>query len=168
MSRMNATSLSPLSLQRQQIHGKFVEQAHKDTLHGGVGLVMAKVRERHWVPRLRLLTKQVIKRCWECKRFQALAVDHPPPGLLPRARIVRSTPFETAGIDFARPIRYRRRGKLEAKSYVVLDACGLTRGLFLDVLLNLKTVESIRSLKRFIARQRIYSDNGKTFVTAAK
>ena len=32
---------------------KFVEEAHESTLHGGTQLTMAKVRERHWVPRLR-------------------------------------------------------------------------------------------------------------------
>ena len=32
---------------------KFVQWAHESTLHGGVGLTMAKVREKHWVPRLR-------------------------------------------------------------------------------------------------------------------
>ena len=32
---------------------KFVQQAHNATLHGGVGLTMAKVRQEHWVPRLR-------------------------------------------------------------------------------------------------------------------
>ena len=32
---------------------KFVQHAHEATLHGGVSLTMAKVRETHWVPRLR-------------------------------------------------------------------------------------------------------------------
>ncbi len=31
---------------------KFVEHAHKSTLHGRVGLTMVKVRDRHWIPRL--------------------------------------------------------------------------------------------------------------------
>ena len=49
---------------------KFVQQAHKETLHGGVpGLTMAKVREKHWVPRLRRLAKRLIKKCPSCKRF---------------------------------------------------------------------------------------------------
>ena len=51
---------------------KLVAPAHKTTLHGGVGLTMAKVRERYWVPRLRQLTKRVIRNCNGCKRFQCL------------------------------------------------------------------------------------------------
>ena len=31
---------------------KLVFNAHLSTLHGGVGLTMAKVREKYWVPRL--------------------------------------------------------------------------------------------------------------------
>ena len=34
---------------------KLVQHAHEATLHGGVSLTMAKVRETHWVPRLRQL-----------------------------------------------------------------------------------------------------------------
>ena len=57
---------------------KFVEHAHKSTLHGGVGLTMVKVRERHWIPRLRRLAKRVIKDCYGCKRFHAIAYASPP------------------------------------------------------------------------------------------
>ena len=42
---------------------KFVEEAHESTLHGGTQLTMAKVRERHWVPRLRRLVKRIVKKC---------------------------------------------------------------------------------------------------------
>ena len=31
---------------------KLIQHAHKATLHGGVGLTMAKVREQYWIPRL--------------------------------------------------------------------------------------------------------------------
>ena len=42
---------------------KLVQHAHKATLHGGVGLTMAKIREEYWIPRLRRLAKKVIKQC---------------------------------------------------------------------------------------------------------
>ena len=57
------------------------------------------------------------------------------------------------------------------KAFVLLYACSLTRGIYLDLLPNLKTAECLKSLKQFIARrgrpERIYSDNGRTFVGAA-
>ena len=48
---------------------KLVIHAHLQTLHGGVSLTMAKIREKYWVPRLRRLTKRVINECRGCKRF---------------------------------------------------------------------------------------------------
>ena len=82
------------------------------------------------------------------------------------------TPFQVIGVDFAGPLRYRKKPKTEGKAYILLYACSLTRAMYVDLVQNLETTEFIRSLKCFIARrgrpQRIYSDNGKTFVSASK
>ena len=151
---------------------KLVAEAHIDTLHGGMLLTMAKIRELYWIPRLRSLAKRVIGQCYRCKRFQAQALSKPPPGLLPTLRTEGSRAFESVGVDFAGPIRYRRKGKVESKAYLVLYACCLTRAPFLEVLPSLEATEFVASLKRFVARRgrpkRIYSDNGKTFVAAAR
>jgi len=75
------------------------------------------------------------------------------------------------GVDFAGLLKYRKGKKNEGKAYIVLYACGLTRGIYLELLPNMETTEFITSLKRFIAHrgrpEKIYSDNGKTFVGAA-
>jgi hypothetical protein len=151
---------------------KLVEKAHCTTLHGGIGLTVASIREEYWIPRLRRLTKRVIKSCSGCKRFLARALASPPPGLLPKERTQGTTAFEVVGVDFAGPIRYRRKKTQEGKSYLVLFACSLSRALHLELLLSLETAEFLGALKRFIARRgrptKIYSDNGKTFVAAAK
>lgn len=57
---------------------KLVFQAHLATLHGGVGLTMAKVREKYWVPRLRRLVKKMRGTCNGCKRLRAK--PYPAPG----------------------------------------------------------------------------------------
>ena len=151
---------------------KYEERSHRRTLHGGVALTMADVRERHWVPRLRQIVKKAIKSCWGCKRLQALALSSPPPGLLPRERTEGSTAFEVVGVDFAGPIRYRKSARVEGKAYLVLFACSLSRALHLEVLPNLETVTFLESLKRLVARRgrpsKIFSDNGRTFIGAAK
>lgn len=58
------------------------------------------------------------------------------------------------------------------KAYIVLYACSVTRGVYLDLLPGQSAEEFLSSLKRFIARrgrpEKIFSDNGKTFVAAAK
>ena len=155
-----------------QFTEKFVQRAHHRTLHGGVGLTMACVRERHWVPRLRQLVKRVIKSCWGCKRYQALALAAPPPGMLPRERTEGSTAFEVVGVDFAGPIKYRKSPRVEGKAYLVLYACNLSRALHLEIVPNLETATFLGSLKRLVARRgrpaKIFSDNGRTFVGAAR
>lgn len=148
---------------------KFIQEALESTLHSGAGMTMAKVREQHWVPRLRRLVKHVIKKCAGCKRFQATALAVPPPGLLPRDRTEGTPPFQVTSVDYAGPIKYRISSKREQKAYVILYACSLTRGL--DLARSLETSEFLLSLKELIARcgrpGRIHSDNGSTFIEAA-
>ena len=76
------------------------------------------------------------------------------------------------GVDYAGPIKYLTKGRRERKAYVILYTCSLTRAVYLELLPSQETTEFLRSLKRLIARrgrpQKIYSDNGKTFVAAAK
>ena len=151
---------------------KVVQRAHVVTLHRGARLTMAEVWERFWVPHLRKLVRSILKSCWGCKQFRVIPAQSPPPGLLPRERTEGNTPFNVIGVDFAGPVKYLQKPKREQKAYVVLYSCSLTRGVFLELLSSLETKEFIQSLKRLIARRgrpsKVYSDNGKTFVAAAK
>lgn len=130
---------------------RLVEEAHQETLHGGVGLTMAKVRTRYWIPKLRQLVKKVRKSCHGCKRFQASAYAAPPPGNLPTTQVQGTNPYQVIGVDYAGPIRYRVSKQREGKAYVLLYACSLTRRIYLDLLPNLETAECLKSLKQFIA-----------------
>ncbi|XP_078365845.1 uncharacterized protein LOC144650069 [Oculina patagonica] len=141
----------------QRFTEKLVTQSHLST--------MAKVRELYWVPRLRRLTKRIVKSCHGCRRFQAQAFSSPPQGDLPKDRTEGQTPFQVVGVDYAGPLKYRKNAKTEGKAYVLLYACSLTRALFLDLLPNLETKEFLASFKNFIARRgrpkKVYSDNGR-------
>ena len=128
---------------------------------------MTKVREIYWIPRLRKLVKRAIKRCFGCRRFHAIPFPSPQPGKLPKDRTEGDFPFQVVGVDYAGRIRYRKRGKKEAKAYIVVYACSLTRALYLELTKTMKTEEFIATFKRFIARKgrpkKVYSDNAKTF-----
>ena len=141
---------------------KIVQRAHLSTLHGEVAMVMAKAKEKYWIPRLRKLAKRVISGCYGCKKFRARPANPPPPGLVPKCQTEQSALFQVIGVDFAGPVKYRNK-RTEAKSYIVLFFRSLTRAVFLDLLPSLETKEFIKSLKRLIAlRGRpsiIYSDN---------
>ena len=113
-----------------------------------------------------------MKNCHGCRRFQAQAFWSPPLGNLPKDRTERQTPFQVVGVDYPGPLKYRKGAKTEGKAYVLLYACSLICAMFLDLLPSLETTEFLASFKRFIARrgrpQKVYSDNGKTFVDAVK
>ena len=95
-----------------------------------------------------------------------MAYSVPPPGRLPTACTEGINPFQVIGVNYTGPLRYRISRKREGNAYVLLYCCSLTRGVYLDLLPSLETEEF------FIGRrgrpERIYSDNGTTFVGAAK
>ena len=80
--------------------------------------------------------------------------------------------FQVVGVDYAGPVKYRVSRNREGKAYIVLYACSLSRALYFELTKLMETEEFMSTLKRFIARkgrpEKIYSDNGRTFVGAAK
>ena len=87
---------------------------------------------------------------------------------LPIERTEGNRPFQAVGVDFAGPPKHKKSTKTEGKVFIVL----YEYRVYIDLLSSLNTREFLQSLKRFIARrrrpQKIYSDNGKTFMAAAK
>ncbi len=92
---------------------KLVQRVHGDTLHGGVSLTMAAVREQFWVRRLGSLVKLVRSRCYGCKRFRAIAMAKPAPGQLPEERTTVGRAFEVLGTDFAGLSQLRKDEQLQ-------------------------------------------------------
>ena len=80
--------------------------------------------------------------------------------------------FQIVGVDYAGTLKYRKKSGKEGKAYIVLYTCSLTRVLYLELTATMETREFLPSLKRLIARrgrpEKIYSDNGRTFVGAAR
>ena len=151
---------------------KLVMHAHLQTLHGGVSLTMAKIREKYWIPRLRRQTKRVINECRGCKRFHVTALANPSTRNLPKERTEGSEPFKSIGVDFDGPIKYFSKKKREMKAHILPFACSLIPAVYLDLQPDQTTEQFSRSLKRFVARrgrlEKIFSDNGRTLVSACK
>ena len=151
---------------------KLIHQVHCETLHGGVALTMAAVRERYWVPKLRSLVKSVRSKCYGCKRFSATPARNPIPGQLPEDRTTFGGAFEVIRLDFAGPLKYKEGKKSQGNAYLAIFTCSLSRAVHLELIASLETDNFIACLKRFIARRGrprvIYSDNGGTFIKAEK
>ena len=137
---------------------KVVERAHHSTLHGGVGMTMAKFRELYWIPRLRQLVKRVRTECWGCKRFRAKSYEKPPPGKLPSTRTKGTTPFEVLDVDYGKPfwtkaVEFFSDGREFSRT--VENFLGRSR-IFSD------GREFSRTVENFLGRSRIFSD-GREF-----
>ena len=77
-------------------------------LLGGVTLTMTSTRGRYWIPKLRQLTKRIIKDCYGCKRYHLKPYETPPPGQLTKDRTSRNREFQVIGLNFAGPIICKR------------------------------------------------------------
>ena len=147
---------------------KIVEEAHMLTLRGGIGLTMTQVCKRYWIPRLRRIVRKMRRKCHGCKRFTVTAYPTPTTSKLPTTRTQGINPYQVIGVDYAGPIRYRKKRGQTGKAYVLLHACSLTWGIYIDLLPSLELMEFILSLARRGRPDRIYSDNGGTFIGAAR
>ena len=72
-----------------------VSDAHERTLHGGVGLTMAKIRQKWWIEKLRSLVKSVLHKCNTCVKYRARPLPTPTQAPLPEFRTTGSRAFET-------------------------------------------------------------------------
>ena len=151
---------------------KIVRDAHPAPLHGGVGLTMTRIREYYWIPRLRQLTKKIIRSCFGCKHFQAVALKKPPPASLPEERTIGERPYQAIGLDFAGTVAYKKSEKVCGKAYILLFTCSLTHALCLELLPDQSLELFLPTLKRFFARRgqpdKIYSDNFSIFLAASR
>ena len=81
-------------------------------------------------------------------------------------------PFRVLGVDYTGAIPYKISKKRDGKAHILLFACSLTRATHLELLSDQTFEEFLKRLKRFIARrgspQKVYSDNGRSFVATAK
>jgi len=134
---------------------KLVVSAEHLRLHAGPQLVIASLREKYWIPRIRNLVKTVIHQCLTCCRFKAQATQQLM-GELPSTRVQTSRPFLTTGMDYAGPILLRLgppRSKTITKGYLAIFLCFVTKAVHIEVVTSLTTEAFLAALRCFIARR---------------
>jgi len=150
-----------------------VSAEHIRLHHAGPQLLIASLRERYWIPRIRNLVKTVIHQCLTCYRFKAQATQQLM-GELPSTRVQSSRPFLTTCVDYAGPISLRlgpQCSKTITKGSIAIFVCFVTKAVHIEVVTSLYTEAFFAALRRFIARRgkprTICSDNGTNFQGAA-
>ena len=151
---------------------KITYKAHKRTMHGGVILTKATIRENYWILKLRQIAKKVIRNSFRCKRFHTAPFMTQQQRLLPTERTTGTRPFQVIGKGFASPFMYRNKNRGGKKAYIILFTCSLTKVIHLELLPYQITDDFIRALKRLIAKrvcpETIYSDDAKTYVVVSE
>ena len=150
-----------------------VSAEHIRLHHDGPQNLIAFLRQRYWIPRMRTLVRTVIQQCLTCYRIKAHATQQLM-GELPSTRIQTSRPFLATGVDYAGPISLRLgppRSKTITKGYIAIFVCFETKAVHIEVVTSLSTEAFLAALRRFIARRgkprTICSGNGTIFQVAA-
>ncbi|XP_076659887.1 uncharacterized protein LOC143363169 [Halictus rubicundus] len=166
-------SKHPILLSPHPLVRLIIEQAHARALHAGVQLTLHILRQEYWLLRGRSQVKAVIHACVRCVRERA-AIPIQLMGDLPAARVSPAKkPFSHCGLDYAGPIQIRTsagRGITSRKAYIALFVCMSTKAVHLELVADYSTSAFLNAYTRFCSRrglpERMYSDNGTTFVGA--
>lgn len=171
---------------RESTIGKLIiRSAHYSTMHGGLSVNKAFLRQRFWFPRIGMAIRQYTHRCPTCIRYSKSAGEQIM-GQLPSVRVAVSEPFSRVGVDFAGPFLLRKsaakilplrkaaqtqyREPATIKGWIVVYVCLVTRAVHLDVTTGLTVEEFLETFAKMTSRRglccEIWSDNGTTFVGA--
>jgi hypothetical protein len=90
---------------------------------------------------------------------------------LPKIRVQERAPFAVTGVDFGGPL-YVRTQLGEAKTYICLFTCAVTRSVHLEIVSDLSEEKFLLAFRRFSSRKSLpltmISDNASTYVASAE
>ncbi|XP_049886962.1 uncharacterized protein LOC126381521 [Pectinophora gossypiella] len=151
-----------------------IADAHQKTLHGGLQLMLCKLRTKFWIIRAKNVVRKHIHKCLVCARANAKSRSQVM-GDLPDMRVNPSRSFLYTGVDFAGPynvLMSKGRGAKTNKAYIALFICMCTKALHLELVGDLTAEAFIGAFRRFVSRRgrcaHMWSDQGRNFVGANK
>ncbi|XP_037828764.1 uncharacterized protein LOC119616475 [Lucilia sericata] len=133
--------------------------------------VVNELRQRYYIPKLRVVCRCVVRECQMCKVINVLPV-FPQMAKLPRARLAAfRSPFTFTGLDFFGPL-YVTVNRHKEKRYGALFTCLTVRAVHIEIVHSLNTSSCIMAIRNFVARRgqprEFFSDNGTNFVGAER
>ncbi|XP_070519714.1 uncharacterized protein [Cardiocondyla obscurior] len=172
-SPINYNQKHPIILSKESHFAKLIiDKCHRMTLHGGVQLTLATIRQRYWILSGRQIIKSFIHKCARCIRWKGTAC-FPLMGNLPHARTSPLPPFFNTGLDYAGPIMMRTskgRGQKAYKGFIAIFVCFSTRAVHIEAVSDYTTEAFLAAFRRFTSRRglcaHLYSDRGTNFVEA--
>lgn len=139
---------------------------HKIFLHRNHETALNEIKQKFFIPELRVQLKLVRKNCQYCKIRDAKP-QPPEMGNLPFARLALGfRAFTYTGIDYFGPYLIVD-GRTNKKRWGVLFTCLTTRAIHIEIASTMNTDSCIQCIRNFIARRgrptEFYSDNGGNF-----
>lgn len=168
----NAHSISesakrPIILARDHyITRLIVDWYHRKYRHLHHQTVLNEIRQKFWIPKLRMLLNGIRNSCPKCKNTAAVP-RIPEMGAIPKARLaVFTRPYTFVGVDYFGPLNVIvNRGT--QKRWGVLFTCLTTRGIHLEIAHSMDTSSCIMAIRNFEGRKgtprKYFSDNGSNF-----
>lgn len=146
-----------------------LHHVNQQTGHGGRNHMLAKLRQRYWIPGASIAIRKTLSKCVVCHRLHA-APGHQRMADLPQDRVSPDEPpFTRVGVDCFGPFEVKR-GRGTAKRYGVIFTCLAMRAIHLELASSLDTDSFVNALRRFIARLgqvlELRSNNGTNFIGA--
>ncbi|XP_065074449.1 uncharacterized protein LOC135698401 [Ochlerotatus camptorhynchus] len=160
----------PIILPKDHVVTKrLVQHYHRQYGHGSRETAVNEIRQRYYIPCLRVLVEQVMRECMWCKIRKAKPTV-PRMAPLPEQRLAaKIDPFSNVGIDYFGPLEVTV-GRRKEKRWVALFTCLTVRAVHLEVAYSLTTESCKMAIRRFVKRRgspiEIFSDNGTNFVGA--
>ncbi|CAB0030723.1 unnamed protein product, partial [Trichogramma brassicae] len=102
-AQINEDRMHPIILPAtSHLVGLLIDDMHEKMFHGGAQLVTAHLRQRYWIPRLKIVLRARLLRCVICLRYGAETAFQRMADL-PGVRVTPCRPFKNAGLDYAGP-----------------------------------------------------------------
>jgi len=144
---------------------------HWQLAHAGREQTLAESRKLFWIIRGRSRSKDIIHKCFLCRKWNARVMKQLM-AALPKQRLDPFKPaFTYTGVDLFGPLVVKW-GRSTKKYWGCIFTCLTTRAVYLDILPSLGTDDFILLLRQFISRrgppEEMWSDNGSNFTSADK
>lgn len=154
-----------------EITALIVDYVHRKNHHRGRETVVNLLRQKMWIPKLRVIVNRVIKCCNFCKYLNAKPLI-PKMAPLPPERLQPHLPaFSYTGIDFFGPIEVTV-GRRHEKRWGMIFTCMTSRAIHLELASSLDTSSAIMCFRNFVNRRgmpiTVFSDNGTNLRGAEK
>lgn len=156
---------------KHPVTDKLLEYYHQQVAHGNSETAVNEIRQRFYIPNLRVEMKRIGKTCVWCK-VQKCRPKNPRMAPLPESRVTPNLPpFTHTGVDYCGPVTVTV-GRRSEKRYICLFKCMTTRAVHFEVAHSLTTQACLMAIRRFVCRRgkplEFYSGNGMNFQAASK